>query len=74
MVLKVSSDGIIFSDLNMGLSVCDKHSDTTTLDDIITDEGWARIRMEFFKRGKAMPERKHTQLTMVPWKKGAKNG
>jgi hypothetical protein len=48
------------------LIVCDAHKEVTTVDDILTDESWAKIERSFAAIGRVMPVRERTRLEFVP--------
>lgn len=50
----------------MSLNVCDACMDKTTVDDLLSDEGWATLVAAIASIGKVEPERKLTQLAWEP--------
>ena len=50
------------ADCETGLLVCEGHAEALEIDQIITDEGWARIVAGFRVIGKAEPDRDSVEL------------
>lgn len=48
------------------LHLCDAHTHTATIDDFISDEGWAEIAAFFAARGNVVPARREIVLGWVP--------
>jgi hypothetical protein len=48
----------LFHDLHL----CEEHKNSTVIEDIMDDKGWAFIQRSFMKVGKAIPERELTEL------------
>jgi hypothetical protein len=50
---------------HVGIAVCGECSKTMTVKDVLTDEGWETLAMNFRKVGKAVPDRSRTELEWV---------
>jgi hypothetical protein len=50
----------------MSLPICEGCSSSTQLEDLVSDETWARFDQLFEANGKALPDRERTQLSW--WK------
>ena len=53
-------------EMTVGLNLCQRHASMSTIDDVITDEGWAIISFNVTARGYAEPDRTTLQLIVKP--------
>lgn len=51
-----------FMELPIKMNLCKAHKEATKLEDLVTDEEWARLLQRFRAMGKTEPERTRTEL------------